>query len=191
MATLQSGLLARAKGPALHRCACVILLTAACNSPESNASEDGVVERFAAQKQALEVGEWPLEALVATNSIQFEDRATFEGDVAVTQAATGAVLSSGTELVIGPDAVLTGSVAADGVVVRERSVVTGNADYNSLAGSGTIQGTAASPLSLPLPLAVPQLPSIAPGFQNVQLSNSAQQTLPAGQYGAVSLANGS
>ena len=78
-------------------------------------------------KLALEPAQWPLEAVVATNSIALQDRLEVTGDVAVTQASPGPVLSSNAELVLGMDAKVTGSVKADTLVLRERSQVTGDA----------------------------------------------------------------
>jgi hypothetical protein len=48
--------------------------------------------------QALEPSAWPAQAVVATNSIELQDRLHVTGDIAVVQASNGPWLSSNAEL---------------------------------------------------------------------------------------------
>ena len=116
---------------------------------------------MAAVVQRLEPEAWPAQAVVSTNSILLQDRLEVSGDIAVTRASPGPWLSSNAEFVAGMDAVVTGNLQADTVVLNARSRITGNAGYNQISGTGTIGGTRTTPLSLPLGISIPELPSIS------------------------------
>lgn len=108
-------------------------------------------------------GSWPGEALVAKNSIWLEAGGAATGDVAVTDAAPGAVLADSAELVVGAGATLDGSARANRVRVRLGGTVDGDVLTNALTNLGSVTGSVITPLALPLPLSVPELPAIAPG----------------------------
>jgi hypothetical protein len=168
----------------------VVLSVIGCAKADLDDGQATEPTKPATVAQPLEPAEWPLEAVVATNSIQLKDRLEVTGDVAVTQASPGPVLSSGAELVLDSSAKVTGNVKADTLKLAGGSVVTGNATYNQKSGSGTVQGTSSSPLALPLPITIPNLPTISPGTQNVQVAASQTSTIAAGAYASVALANG-
>jgi hypothetical protein len=165
---------------------CLLLSAVGC----SRDADQPDTEHVAVAKQSLLVNEWPIEALVATNSIYFEERAKFEGLVAVTSASPGPVLSSNAELTLNVSSILTGSVKADSLVLKSSSKITGDATYNSLSNAGTIQGIASSPLALPLSIVVPALPAITPGSTDVTLVASQSTTLAAGSYDDILLNSG-
>lgn len=130
--------------------------------------------------------EWPEDSLVVTNSVHIDQRGEFDGNVAVTKAA-GSVLAHGAELALEHDSHITGTVRADTLFLAHGSKIVGNATYNSQSGAGTIDGSEATPLALPLPIALPQLPTFAAGTQAVNLSHNQVQSLPPGAYGVVTL----
>lgn len=140
----------------------------------------------------IEAAEWPLDAVTAKNSVFLRDRATLSGNVSVTQRATGAVLSNNAELALGFDAVLTGNAKADTFYLYDRARISGTGQYNqvTLGSEATIQGGGTSPITLPLPITLPALPSITPGTANVSLTSQQQLTQASGQYGAVTLVSG-
>lgn len=144
----------------------------------------------ASSASALEVAQWPVQALTATNSVQFEDRALFRGEVAVTRRATGAVLANGAELSMNSDAQVFGNVRADTVDIDRNATIFGILSYNQLNNEGTLDGTPITPLVLPLSIAVPTLPTITVGTTDVPLSSNQLRTLSAGNYRNVTLANG-
>jgi hypothetical protein len=161
-----------------------------CSKQEEAASSPLGKSQVAAVVQRLEPSAWPAPAVVATNSIELQDRLEVSGDIAVTRASPGPWLSSNAEFVAGMDAVVTGNLQVDTVVLRERSRITGNVGYNQLSGSGTIGGASTTPLGLPLPISVPSLPGISAGSQDVTVPASQTQTLAAGAYRAVKLNSG-
>src|SRR5690606_7913767 len=133
-------------------CALVLQLFG-CDDERS--SESGPVD---ALTQDLEAELWPSDGLTATNSVQLKDRVQFDGSVAVVQASPGLMLASGAELTVGHDAVLAGDARADTLRLEDRSSVTGDASFNSVSGSGSIQGSSVTPLTLPLAVDIPALP---------------------------------
>ena len=155
----------------------VALAAGGCSRAEKNAAPPSPQAAIA---QRLAPADWPAVAVVATNSVELQDRLQIAGDVVVTQASAGPTLGWGAKLVVGLDATLDGSATADTLALGDRAVVTGDAKYNQRAGNGTVRGTSTSPLALRVPVSVPTLPSISPGTQAVSLTNSEQRTLAAG-----------
>jgi hypothetical protein len=113
--------------------------------------------------------------------------------VAVLDTAPGLVLADASEAVIGLDALVTGDVTAHRIFIREGGHVTGDAHSNTLTKSGTLDGDALSPLSLPLSITVPSVPvfDIDAGAADVTLEQHEDATLPPGDYGTVKLKAGS
>jgi hypothetical protein len=109
-----------------------------CGDEAQPPDRDAGVE-VASTAQALTAAEWPLETLVASQSISLQDRAKVTGSIVATNAASQ-WLSSNAELVVGAEAVVTGNVKADTLVVMQQSLVTAGAGYNTKSGTGTIQG---------------------------------------------------
>lgn len=97
------------------------------------------------EPQRLVGSDWPTEPLVVTNSIHLDQRGSFEGNVAVTKASPGPMLSQNAEFALSEDATLTGSVRADTLYLGARSKITGSASYNGQQqGTGTVVGTRSS-----------------------------------------------
>jgi hypothetical protein len=140
--------------------------------------------------QPVTAGDWPSDALVATNSVQLDQRARFSGNVSVTRSSPGPVLSQNAELALGIDSVLTGSARADTIFLDQRATISGSAAYNGITNSSGVQGTRTSPLSLPLSLTIPQLPSMTAGSQDVTISSNQTTTLAAGAYRDLNVAQG-
>jgi hypothetical protein len=166
---------------------CLLLggIAASCSSVAPVGEDLGSTASVA---QPLEASQWPLEALVATNSIEFQDRAAFTGDVAATRASAGPFLSSNAEMTLGANVVITGNVKADTLVIPSSARITGNGAYNTVQGTGII-GTRTTSLAVPLPITIPGLPAITVGAQNISIAANQTQTLVAGNYGTVSLAS--
>lgn len=154
-------------------------------------SEAGKHGDFVAHSaEQLSSFDWPSDSLTATNSISLDQRTTFLGTVAVTRAATGAVLSHNAELALGIDAVLTGSARADTVFLDARARISGDAAYNGINNASGIGGSRSTPLQVPLSVVIPTLPTTTPGTQNVTVSSNQTSTLQSGTYATVTVAQG-
>jgi hypothetical protein len=161
-----------------------------CSRHDQTASGGRGNGSVTAVAQRLEPNSWPAQAIIATNSIELQERLEVSGDIAVTRASPGPWLSSNAEFVADMDAVVTGNLQADTVVLNARSRITGSASYNQIAGSGTVDGTRTTPLGLPIPISIPDLPTISTGVQDVSVPASQTQTLSAGTYRAIKLESG-
>ncbi|MCC6669411.1 MAG: hypothetical protein IT375_37080, partial [Polyangiaceae bacterium] len=127
---------------------------------------------------------------MAKNSVWLEAGGTTTGNVAVIDAAPGAVLADSAEVVVGAGATLSGSARANRVRVRLGGTVDGDVLTNALTNLGTVTGSVITPLALPLPLSVPELPAIAPGTADVTLAPRQDLTLTAGAHRNVTLGLG-
>lgn len=157
-------------------------LVAGCDSKPAEQSSD----QASAQ---LSASDWPSESLVATNSIQFNQRAHIDGNVAVTRASPGPVLARNAEFVLEQDAFVVGNVRADTIYLGDRTSVSGNAAYNGSSGSGTA-GTRTTPLALPLSITLPTMPSIPGGSTAITVASNQTLTRAAGNYTSVTLNQG-
>lgn len=165
----------------------LLCLGTACNEPElvGTVSEPSPRVDLRTTEQALTSQEWPSDPLVITNSIHFEPRGSFQGALSVTRAA-GVVIANGAELSLDQGSSISGTVRADTVYVETGAGIVGTATYNTKLGPGTL-ATSPTPLSLPLPIAIPQLPVFSAGSAPVSLSQNEVRSLSAGTYGAVTL----
>src|SRR5437667_1654454 len=105
-------------------------------------------------------------AIFATNSVRIDKGAQVtSGHVVVNNASPGPTLSPGVELGIGNNAhTPTGyAIVADSISISNGAVVGGNAFFNALSNSGTINGTQNTPLSLPVFSPLPPFKSAPPG----------------------------
>ncbi len=152
---------------------------------ESETAEPSEIE-LDRLEQRLTSQEWPSDPLVLTNSVHFEQRGTFQGALAVTRAA-GAVFANGAELSLDLHSSITGPVRADTIYVGTSATISGTATYNNKLGPGSLPASPTA-LSLPLPLAIPQLPTFTAGSTAVNLGINEVRTLSSGSYGAVTLA---
>jgi hypothetical protein len=167
--------------------ACALFAGAACSKQAANPAE----ANLAVSTASLTSTSWPTPSLVVSNSISLGSSARVEGDVAATKAATGAVLgSAGIELTLGTSSTIVGAARADSMSLAAGSSITGNAAYNTRTGTGTV-GSVTQPLTLPLPITIPALPTITPGTTNVTVTAGATSSLAAGAYKTVTInANG-
>jgi hypothetical protein len=163
-----------------------LLASSACSRHEQ------AREGAAAERQApLVASAWPAAGIVAKNSIAFARDARFTGDIAVINRATGAVLNTaGVELDLGRGALVTGNVKADTLSLAQNSRITGSAAFNVRSGQGVISGATSTPLSLPLAIDLPSLPSIVPGDTAVTVAVNGTRTLAPGAYAAVKANDG-
>ncbi|MBI3203074.1 MAG: hypothetical protein HYZ29_16170, partial [Myxococcales bacterium] len=139
---------------------------------------------------ASAAGAWPGEVLVAKNSIWLEGGGTTTGNVAVVDAAPGAVLADSAELVVGVGATLDGVASSNRVRVRLGGTIDGDVHTNLLTNFGTVTGPVTTPLALPLSVALPELPAIAPGTTDVTLAPHQDLALAAGAYRNLALGLG-
>jgi hypothetical protein len=124
-------------------------------------------------------------AIFATNSARIDNGAQVtSGHVVVNNASPGPTLSPGFELAISNNAhTPTGyAVVADSIKVSSGAVVGGNAFFNTLSNSGTINGTQNTPLALPVFTPLPTFKSAPPGTADVTVPSGTVQTLAAGNY---------
>ncbi|HEX2734315.1 MAG TPA: lectin-like protein [Polyangiaceae bacterium] len=161
------------------------MIATACHSNATEPTPDSVSKESA----ALSASEWPSESLVATNSIQFNQRAHIDGNVAVKQASPGPVLAHNAEFALEQDAFIVGSVRADTIFLGDRSTVSGNAAYNGISGAGT-PGSRTTPLSLPLAITLPTMPSVPAGTTAINVASNQTVTRASGNYTTVTLNQG-
>ena len=121
-------------------------------------------------------GGWPSETLVGLIEVSLEKEANVEGDVAVVDEGADP------ELALAKESKITGTVRANRIELAAQSLIDGNASFNTLGGSGTVSGATTTPLSLPLNLSVPSIPSITPGTQTIRVKKGQVSTLSAGSY---------
>ena len=109
------------------------------------------------------------------------------GDVGVNVKSNGPFLRNNVELSIGQNSVMqetTSRILADSIYVHQNATVY-NPSYNDIQGPGRVNGTRTTPLALPLRTALPGLPVITPGAQNVDVAQNSSRTLAPGSYGAL------
>jgi hypothetical protein len=124
-------------------------------------------------------------AIFATNSVRIDNGAQVtSGHVVVNNASPGPTLTPGVELGINNNAhTPTGyAIVADSIQVSNGAVVGGNAFFNTLANTGTIQGTQTSPLALPVFTPLPPFKSAPAGSLDVTVAAGTTQTIAAGNY---------
>lgn len=109
------------------------------------------------------------------------------GDIGVNVKSNGPFLRNNVELSIGQNSVMqetTSRILADSIYVHQNATVY-NPSYNDIQGPGRVNGTRTTPLALPLRTALPGLPVITPGAQNVDVAQNSSRTLAPGSYGAL------
>ena len=126
--------------------------------------------------------EWPAEVLVGLRGVRLDKNADITGDIAVLN------IGDKPELDVDKDGQLQGSVRANRIKLDKDTVVTGNAAFNTLSGSGTVQGSTTTPLTLPLAVTIPLVGSVTPGASDLSVASGSTHTLPAGARNRVSLA---
>lgn len=87
-------------------------------------------------------------------------------------------------MVAGP----TSRVVGDRVRLDKHSSIVNLVDNSLINHGGTVLGAQTSPVALPF-MTMPAFPTITPGSQNIQVNYGATQTLAAGKYGHVRVAN--
>ena len=134
--------------------------------------------------------DWPEVDFVAERSISILSSATVSGDVAVVGQAPDIFGIEGIELSLGRDARLQGSVWADSIYLSRGSELAGDVSLNALTGPGTFTGTPTTPLEIPLPLTLPEVPAITPGSADITVGRGVTQTLATGHYRDVKVRRG-
>lgn len=158
-----------------------VLLTVAL-LPAASCSDRSLPDRpqQEAVHEAIVASAWPDQALVGIRSVTVSARSSITGDVVVEQAITGRA-----SVALRASAVVNGSVTADRIRLGRGAEIVGDARYNSLVGPGTVSGSRATPLPLPVDVSVPSAPSAAPGGQDIVVLAGQDRTLSAGSYGSV------
>lgn len=127
-----------------------------------------------------------------TNSVRLDTNATIvAGHVVANTASAGPTLLPGFELSVDKSALTPAgyAIAADSISVAAQAVVNGNAYYNNLTNTGTINGSLNSPLpSLPIFAPLPAFETASPGTTDVTVPQSGTQTLAPGSYRDITLA---
>lgn len=142
-------------------------------------------------EQALNASEWPAQALVVSNSIHLDQRAQVTGDVAARVASPGPVLYQNAELGLANDARINGNARADTIYLgNTASTISGTGGYNSRSVTGTIVGAVQTPLSLPLAITMPTMPTVSPGTTVITVNANTTVTKAAGAYAAVTVNGG-
>lgn len=126
---------------------------------------------------------------MVTNSLHVENRTRVSGSIAATTAATGAVLTSSAEARLGVDAVVDGDIRADTLVLDSGARIFGQAASNLISGTGTPDSTRA-PLTTPLSVPLPTLPSIVHGQTNIEVTANQTRVLNPGSYRDLSVLSG-
>ena len=114
------------------------------------------------------------------------------GDIGANQASVGPYLNGEQEVTIGHNVVVqNGDSRIMGDTVRiKREAQVQNISVNTLLGRGQILGTVTSPVSLPLVSAMPPVPPVTPGSQDIDVPAGGVLTLQAGRYGLLRVRSG-
>ncbi len=164
------------------RCSILLgaLLTAACGQKAERKAESRHTLGRTAEAASV-APDWPAEALVGVRGIRLDKNADVSGDIAVIDTGDSP------ELDVDKDSRIDGSVRANRIRLDKDTVVTGDGAFNTLSGSGTVQGTTTTPLTLPLAITIPTIGAITPGTTDVTVASGATQTLAPGAYDEVTL----
>ncbi len=138
---------------------------------------------------AIEPG-FPDVVVFGSNSVYMKNSSkVVSGDVVANDASPGPTLVSGYEMGMDPKSSTPAgyTVKADSVRIKNKAVAGGDVAYNDLNNKGTIGGTEITPLSLPVFAELPPFFSGTPGATPVSVPDGGYATLPAGDYGAVTV----
>ncbi len=122
--------------------------------------------------------------LYAMTTLDLGPNSQVVGDVAVRNATSEHPPRS---LTLAPGAMIDGSARADRIDLAPGSLISQDATYNQIdrRPNATIGGRASSPLPLPVVVAVPATPPIAPGQQAITVPRGSTLTLAEGAYAGV------
>ena len=135
-------------------------------------------------------------AIMASNSIFLKKNVNVTGDVIVSAASPGPTLDPGVELSIDKDGLVDGNAEADSIVLDKKVTITGDAFVNDLTGKGTVDGDVFAFVSSSLPpfqpaVIRPEPPIPGPGLgEDVDVGGGETETLAAGDYGDITIAQG-
>ncbi len=123
---------------------------------------------------------------LAQEGVELDQRSSVvSGDVGARIASSGPFLGNGVEVSIGQQVDMLNPASrllGDSLFIRQGATVY-NPSYNDLTNNGSILGTSVTPLNLALIPALPALPAISPGTQNIEVEQQGALTLNAGGYG--------
>ncbi len=126
--------------------------------------------------------------LFATNSAAIgENSVVRSGSVIVNRQGSGAPSNPQYDLVIlgGVSTPAGFSVMASRILIKEKATVGGNVTSNTLSNNGTIGGTKASPLPLPVATSIPPFESAPGGSNNITVATKKTTTITTGSFGDV------
>jgi hypothetical protein len=115
------------------------------------------------------------------------------GDIGANIDSEGPYLSDGVEVAIGYGVLFSDSssrLMGDSIKLKDNAQVY-DVYYNELSGLGDVLGEHHTPVDLPLVDAFPDVPSFAPGTEDVDVPKNGTRTLEPGSYGALDVRNGS
>jgi YD repeat-containing protein len=158
------------------------VLAISCGQQEQQRTESRQVLGHTTQAASV-APEWPAEVLVGLRGVRLDKNADITGDIAVLD------VGDDPELDVDKDGRLQGSVRASRIELDKDTLVTGSASFNTLSGSGTVQGTTTTPLPLPLVVTLPLVGTITPGASDLSVASGSTHTLLAGAHNRVRLAN--
>ncbi len=121
-----------------------------------------------------------------------EGSTVVSGDVGANMASAGPWLASDQEVTFGINVIvqdLTSRVMGDTMRLKSGTMVH-DVFVNTLKGPGIIQGTLTTPVTLPLVVALPPVPSVTPGTQDFDVPSGGTLSLDAGNYGVLKARNG-
>ena len=126
----------------------------------------------------------PGAAVLATNSAHIAKNTTVTGNMVVNDAAAGATLKPGFELVLDRDSDVVGAIAADSLRLDPGAAVTEDASYNNIQNQGSVGGALNTPLALPVFALLPTFHTASPhpGAPDVTVASGQTVVLPAGEY---------
>jgi hypothetical protein len=122
--------------------------------------------------------------IFGTNSVRIQNGAqVVAGHVVVNNALSGPSLTPSFELGIGSALTPAGyAIVGDSIQIASGAVVGGNAFFNNISNSGTINGTQNTPLSLPVFTPLPTFKSAPAGTSDVNVAKNGTQTISPGNY---------
>jgi ELWxxDGT repeat protein len=124
--------------------------------------------------------------LFSTNSAILENRTVIHsGSVFVNDQSS----TTDTELTVGRDVITAADyvLKADSITIDRRSVIEGDVYYNDLINAGIINGTAYTPIALPLYEGLPPFHEAYPGQDDIVIPENGYAALVEGAYGKIEI----
>ncbi|MGE0131245.1 MAG: RCC1 domain-containing protein [Blastocatellales bacterium] len=154
-------------------------------APPAGLSEVTAIDAGGGHSLALQGSPYKF-VMLAQEGVELDQRTSVvSGDVGARIASNGPYLGNGVEVSIGQQVEMldpASHLLGDSIFIRQGATVY-NPAYNDITNNGTVLGAVTTPLDLSTIPALPALPAITPGAQNIEVAQMDSLTLAAGSYG--------